>query len=114
MLRVLWTNGASTVREVHDAVTPATAWGYTTVLKLLQIMHGKRLVIRDDGQRTHRYAAAIAPERTQQALVADLAERAFGGSAAQLAIRALDSRAATRDELSQLRALLDRLERRGK
>ncbi len=110
LLRVLWANGASTVREIHAAVAAATNAGYTTVLKLLQIMHGKGLVIRDERERTHRYAAAIPPERTQQALVSDLAERAFGGSAAQLALRALASRPASRDELVQLRELLDRLE----
>ena len=111
LLRVLWANGASTVREVHDTVAPTTGAGYTTVLKLLQIMHGKGLVIRDERDRTHRYAAAIPPERTQQALVADLAERAFGGSAAQLALHALGARGASADELAQLRQLLDRLER---
>jgi predicted transcriptional regulator len=96
---------------VHDAVAPDTGAGYTTVLKLLQIMHGKGLVIRDERERTHRYAAAIPPERTQQALVADLAERAFGGSAAQLALRALATRPSTPEELTQLRQLLERLER---
>lgn len=110
LLRVLWAHGASTVRAVHAVVADATGWGYTTVLKLLQIMHGKGLVIRDERERTHRYAAAVPPERTQQALVTDLAERAFGGSAAQLALRALSSRPASREELAQLRDLLDRLE----
>ena len=110
LLRVLWANGVSTVREIHDAVSATTDWGYTTVLKLLQIMHGKGLVIRDERDRTHRYAAAIPPERTQQALVSDLADRAFGGSAAQLALRALAARPASREELAQLRQLLDRLD----
>lgn len=111
LLHVLWARGASTVREVHDAVAPATGAGYTTVLKLLQIMHGKGLVIRDERDRTHRYAASIPPERTQQALVTDLAERAFGGSAAQLALHALEARPASPEELAQLRRLLERLER---
>ena len=110
LLRVLWTQGASTVREIHESVEASTAWGYTTVLKLLQIMHGKGLVIRDERERTHRYAAAIPPERTQQALVSDLADRAFGGSAAQLALRALASRPASREELAQIRELLARLD----
>jgi predicted transcriptional regulator len=110
LLRVLWANGASTVREVHEALAATTNAGYTTVLKLLQIMHGKRLVIRDERERTHRYAAAIPPERTQQALVSDLADRAFGGSAAQLALRALSTRPASREELAQLRDLLERLD----
>lgn len=98
------------MREIHESVEASTAWGYTTVLKLLQIMHGKGLVIRDERERTHRYAAAIPPERTQQALVSDLADRAFGGSAAQLALRALASRPASREELAQIRELLARLD----
>lgn len=98
------------MREVHETVAASTEWGYTTVLKLLQIMHGKRLVIRDERERMHRYAAAIPPERTQQALVSDLADRAFGGSAAQLALRALSARAASREELAQIRELLERLD----
>ena len=112
LLRVLWTRGASTVRDVHAEVEAGTAWGYTTVLKLLQIMHGKGLVIRDESQRTHVYAAAVPPERTQQALVSDLAERAFGGSAAQLALRALSGQRASREELEQIRVLLEKLEQR--
>ncbi len=112
LLRALWERGPSTVRAVHEAVARQTGWGYTTVLKLLQIMHGKRLVIRDDSQRTHVYAAAAPPERTRGALVADLAERAFSGSAAQLALHALSTRPATDAELAQLRALLDRLDGR--
>ena len=112
LLRVLWTRGASTVRDVHAEVEGDTAWGYTTVLKLLQIMHGKGLVIRDESQRTHVYAAAVPPERTQQALVSDLAERAFGGSAAQLALRALSGQRASREELEQIRVLLEKMERR--
>ncbi len=107
LLRALWERGPSTVREVHAAVGAATGWGYTTVLKLLQIMHGKGLAIRDESRRTHVYAAAAPPERTRGALVADLAERAFGGSAAQLALHALSAKPATAVELEQLRDLLD-------
>ena len=110
LLRVLWTRGSSTVRDVHAEVEADTAWGYTTVLKLLQIMHGKGLVIRDESQRTHVYAAAVPPERTQQALVSDLAERAFGGSAAQLALRALAGQRASREELEQIRLLLEKMD----
>ena len=111
LLRALWTRGASTVRDLHAAVGAETGWGYTTVLKLLQIMHGKALVIRDETQRTHVYAPAVQPERTQQALVSDLAARAFGGSAAQLALRALASQPASPAERAEIRSLLDRLER---
>lgn len=112
LLRILWNRGPSTVREVHDSLGAASDTGYTTVLKLLQIMHAKGLVIRDESSRTHIYAAAVPPETTQRQLVADLVERAFGGSASTLVMQALAPRAASREELSQIRGLLDELERR--
>ncbi len=110
ILRVLWDRGPSTVREVHDVVRHARDTGYTTVLKLLQIMHAKGLVARDESERTHVYRAAAASEETQRHLVTDLAERAFEGSAARLAMHALGSGRASAKELRALRALLDRLE----
>lgn len=112
LLRVLWTRGPSTVREVHDSLGGESETGYTTVLKLLQIMHGKGLVIRDESSRTHIYAAAVPPETTQRQLVADLVERAFGGSAHTLVMQALSPEVASREELGQIRDLLDELERR--
>ena len=112
LLRVLWDRGASTVRAVHEALGGDGEIGYTTVLKLLQIMHGKGLVIRDESSRTHVYAAAVPPETTQRQLVADLVDRAFGGSAHRLVMQALAPRAASREELDQIRGLLDELERR--
>lgn len=112
LLRVLWARGPSTVREVFELLGTEGEIGYTTVLKLLQIMHGKGLVIRDESSRTHIYAAALPPETTQRQLVADLVERAFGGSAHRLVMQALAPRAASREELDQIRGLLDELERR--
>lgn len=112
LLRILWDRGASTVREVHESLGPGGEIGYTTVLKLLQIMHGKGLVIRDESSRTHIYAAAVPPETTQRQLVTDLIDRAFGGSAHRLVMQALAPRAASREELDQIRGLLDELERR--
>lgn len=112
LLRVLWTRGSSTVREVHEQLGGESETGYTTVLKLLQIMHGKGLVIRDESSRTHIYAAAVPPETTQRQLVADLVQRAFGGSAHTLVMQALSPEVATREELSQIRELLDEMERR--
>lgn len=112
LLRVLWARGPSTVREVFAQLGAEGEVGYTTVLKLLQIMHGKGLVIRDDSSRTHIYAAALPPETTQRQLVADLVERAFGGSAHRLVMQALAPQVATREELGQIRDLLAELERR--
>jgi predicted transcriptional regulator len=108
---VLWARGPSTVKEVHAAITRDRETGYTTVLKFLQIMYGKRLVARDDSSRTHVYRAAVARDETQDRLVGDLASRAFGGSAVHLALRALSATPATRDELAQIRTLVERLER---
>jgi BlaI family transcriptional regulator, penicillinase repressor len=111
LLTLLWERGPSTVREVHDEVSRTRAVGYTTVLKLLQIMHEKGLVARDETERSHVYAALAPRERTQRALVDDLVERAFGGSAAELIQRALGTQRATADELEAIRGMLDRLKR---
>jgi BlaI family transcriptional regulator, penicillinase repressor len=110
ILRVLWDRGPSTVREVHERLAHLRAVGYTTVLKLLQIMHAKGLVTRDESERTHVYAAAAARAATERRLVRDLAERAFGGSAARLVLRALPDVPATPAEIEEIRALLRRLE----
>ncbi len=111
LLRVLWARGPSTVREVLEALGPGRGIGYTTVLKQLQIMYGKGLVTRDEGARSHVYAAAAAEEATQQRLVSDLVERAFGGSAARLVLNALSGPAASPEERAEILALLERMER---
>ncbi|MBA4148140.1 MAG: BlaI/MecI/CopY family transcriptional regulator [Verrucomicrobia bacterium] len=108
ILRVLWSDGASTVREIHDKLNGGT--GYTTVLKLLQIMTDKGLVTRDVSARTHIYTAALAEEQTQRQLVSDLLDKAFGGSAEKLVMQALSSKKASREELQQIRKLLDQME----
>jgi len=105
ILRVLWTNGPSTVRQVAEALGRET--GYTTVLKLLQIMTEKRLVLRDETERTHVYEAAYTEDQTQRQLVTDLLDRAFGGSAATLVLQALAARKATPEELQKIKRLLD-------
>jgi predicted transcriptional regulator len=105
ILRVLWTNGPSTVRRVAEALGRET--GYTTVLKLLQIMTEKRLVLRDETERTHVYEAAHTEDQTQRQLVTDLLDRAFGGSAATLVLQALAARKATPEELQKIKQLLD-------
>ena len=112
ILHVLWRHGPASVREVlhhFNEGRPSEA-GYTTVLKMLQIMTEKGLVERDDSRRPQIYAARLSQEETQQQLVSDLLARAFGGSAKQLVMRALASRAASEDELTQIEQLLDRLE----
>jgi len=109
ILRVLWSRGPSTVRDVHEAL-PGRSTGYTTVLKLLQIMLDKGLVARDESARAHIYAAAEAAESTQRRLVDNLVGRAFAGSASQLVMRALASEKASSAEIDEIRALLDRLE----
>ncbi len=108
ILRVLWTDGPSTVRDVMQALDADQ--GYTTVLKHLQIMLDKGLVTRDESGRAHVYAAATEEADTQRRLVEDLLDRAFSGSAETLVMRALSSDAITEEELDDIRALLDEME----
>ena len=105
ILRVLWARGPSTVRQVAEALEKDT--GYTTALKLLQIMTEKQLVIRDESDRTHIYAAASTEDQTQLQLVSDLLDRAFGGSAAKLVLQALATKKASAEELAEIRKLID-------
>lgn len=105
ILRVLWRAGPSTVRAVHDALGGGGA--YTTTLKMLQIMHDKGLVRRDASQRSHVYEAALDEQEAERSLLTDLLDKAFGGSAARLAMHALSLRPASKDELAEIRALLD-------
>ena len=107
ILRVLWERGASTVRQVHEALADTRDTGYTTTLKLMQIMADKGLVKRNETARTHIYSANAGQEQTQRQLVQDLVDRAFGGSAAQLVLRALSADAASDDELKEIRKLID-------
>jgi BlaI family penicillinase repressor len=108
ILRVLWKHGPSTVREVHEALGRGEQTGYTTTLKLLQIMAEKKLVGRAEEGRMHRYTAAVTESDTQRRMVADLVERAFGGSTAGLVMQALSSKSASPAELERIRQLIDR------
>jgi predicted transcriptional regulator len=110
ILGVLWERGPSTVRDVHDALNKDGTTGYTTVLKILQIMTEKGLVVRDETERAHVYESRYGEQKTQRQLLADLAERAFGGSATKLVMQALSGRKASADELTAIRNLLDTLE----
>ncbi|MDQ3755648.1 MAG: BlaI/MecI/CopY family transcriptional regulator [Acidobacteriota bacterium] len=112
ILNVLWRRGPATVREVQEELRKSKpAMGYTTVLKLMQIMAGKNLVRRDERQRAHVYEARLAEEQTQAQLVGDLLERAFKGSAKKLVLQALSSKQASAEELAEIRQLLDDFER---
>lgn len=116
ILRVLWDHGWSTVREIHDILNQAKPTGYTTVLKLTQIMADKGLVRRNEveNQRAHVYEASLPKEETQRQLVGDLLGRAFDGSASELVMRALSNKRATPQELEEIRKLLDEYERGAK
>ena len=106
ILQVLWDRGPSTVREVFEALADARETGYTTTLKLMQIMAEKGLVTRDETARTHIYAAKASRDRTQKRLVTDLLDRAFGGSAAALVMQALSTHPTSAEELQEIGQLI--------
>lgn len=113
ILRALWDLAPATVRQVHERLNTVKPTGYTTVLKLLQIMFDKGLVIRNQEARAHVYSPAVPAEQTKSQLAGDLLRRAFAGSAADLVLGALSSQPATRDELDEIRRLLDEYETKG-
>jgi len=110
LLNILWRLGPATVREVHERVSESQKTGYTTVLKILQIMHEKTLVIRDESNRAHVYAAADSEVQTQSSLLKDLVSKAFGGSTSKLVMRALDESTSS-EEIADIRQLLNQLEK---
>lgn len=114
ILGVLWTRGPSTVRQVNDALSATRETGYTTTLKLMQIMAEKGLVARDESGRTHVYTAKGSQDETQRALVSDLVDRAFGGSAAALVLQALQAGETSPQELAEIQRLIDDYKRGGK
>ena len=107
ILRVLWDRGPSTVRQVHEVLTEARETGYTTTLKLMQIMAEKGLVTRDESARTHIYTARSSQGQTQRQLVSDLMDRAFGGSSAALVLQALSAHPASPEELKEIQKLIE-------
>ena len=111
ILRVLWHRGPSTVREVHDALSEKKALGYTTVLKLLQIMTTKGTVRRNETQRAHVYESCLPAEQTKRQIAGDMLQRVFEGSASQLMMHALAGGKASAEEITELRRLLDEYER---
>ena len=109
LLRVLWRLGPATVRRIHSQLEGPKKVGYTTVLKLLQIMAKKGLVERERQGRSHIYRAKLAEGETQDRLIGDLLDRAFEGSASKLVLRALHERPSSREELEEIRALVERM-----
>lgn len=109
ILQVLWAKGLATVREVHEELSKTKDAGYTTTLKLMQIMNEKGLVKRDDSMRTHVYQAAVNKENTQKHLLGKMIQSLFGGSTTQLVIQALGEHKATREELEKIQQLLNTL-----
>jgi len=111
ILRVLWSRGPSTVREVHESLAEYKDVGYTSVLKFLQIMTAKGLVKRNETQRAHVYEACLPAEQTKRQLAGDILQRVFEGSASQLMMHALAGKKASREEIEELRRLLNEYER---
>jgi BlaI family penicillinase repressor len=111
ILRILWSRGPSTVREVYESLSETRDLGYTTVLKLLQIMTTKGTVRRNETQRAHVYAAGFPAEQTKRQLAGDILQKVFEGSASQLMMHALAGRRASREEIEEMRRLLDDYER---
>ena len=108
LLQILWQKEPATVRDIYEALNEERPSGYTTVLKLLQIMTTKGLVVRDEANRAHVYRAAFTQDAMQSRLLKDLSNRLFAGSAAQLALHALSMGPASDDELAEIRAILER------
>lgn len=108
LLQILWLKQPATVREIHDALNQEKLSGYTTVLKTLQIMTAKGLVVRNEANRAHVYRATFTQDAMQSRLLKDLSNRLFAGSAAQLALHALSMEPASENELAEIRALIER------
>ncbi len=109
ILQVLWEKGAATVREVHDEISKTKDIGYTTALKLLQIMFEKGLVSRNDSSKTHIYMPAVSREKTQNHLLGKMIDNVFSGSSSQLVMQALGNHKTSKEELDEIQKLLDNL-----
>ena len=114
ILNILWSKGACTVREIHEELEKNKDAGYTTTLKLMQIMHEKKMLTRDVTRKTHIYTAAISQEQIQGQIIRRVIDTAFNGSAMQLVMQALGNHKASRDELDQIKAYLDSMEKKSK
>jgi BlaI family transcriptional regulator, penicillinase repressor len=110
ILALLWEMGNASVRHIHEKLSKNKATGYTTTLKIMQIMHTKGLVKRDEENRSHIYSPAISQKETQKSLVNNFMSTAFGGSAKNLVMHALGQGDTSKEELKEIRAFLDKLE----
>jgi len=110
ILQVLWQKGLCTVREVHEALDKKDS-GYTTTLKLMQIMHEKGMVERDTNQKTHIYKALVNQDKTEKQLVNKMIDNVFNGSAARLVMQALGNHTASADEIEEIKKYLEKLEK---
>ncbi|HYG17554.1 MAG TPA: BlaI/MecI/CopY family transcriptional regulator [Ohtaekwangia sp.] len=110
ILQVIWEKSAVSVREVHEALGGEATNGYTTILKLMQIMHEKGLVTRQKSGKLHLYKAVPTQENTRQQMVDKIIDTVFQGSAAQLVMSALGNKRSSKEELSAIREYLDKLE----
>jgi predicted transcriptional regulator len=109
ILQVLWDRDLASVREVHEELAKSKDVGYTTTLKLMQIMHEKGLVKRDDSFKTHIYQAAVSKEKTQKHLLGKMIDTLFGGSPTELVLQALGNHKASPEELEEIQRLLNNL-----
>jgi len=111
ILQVLWANNTATVRTVHEELSKTKDAGYTTTLKLMQIMHEKGLVTRDDSSKTHIYQPAVSREKTQKQFLNKMIDTLFAGSSANLVLQALGGHDASQAELEKIQALINELKK---
>ena len=111
ILRVLWRCGPSSVREVHRELQLTRDTGYSTTLKMMQVMHGKGLLVRDESERPQRYRPAVSEEKTQLKLIDNLVQKAFGGAASRMLLRALSAKRVPPEELNEIKRLIRQLEK---
>ncbi len=111
ILQILWANGKSTVKKVNEEINKRKETGYTTTLKTMQIMFEKGLVEREKDGRSHSYSAAVKQEETQQALLNKVLDSAFGGSAGKLVMQALGNKKTSKEELEEIKQMIEKIER---
>jgi len=111
ILRILWEKGTASVREVHEELSKTKEAGYTTTLKLMQIMFDKGLVLRDDSVKSHIYQAAVTKDRTQKHMLGKMINTLFGGSTTELVLQALGNHTATKEELEEIERLINNLKK---
>jgi len=114
ILNILWEKGPSTVRQVHEVLERSKEAGYTTTLKLMQIMHDKKLLTRNDSAKSHVYTANVSQEKTQGQLLKRMIDNVYNGSASQLVMQALGNYKTNSEELEEIKKYLDEIEKRNK